>query len=152
MNQQASLDCRVLIADDTGDTQRLFACILRAAGAKVTISRDGVEAVELALALPVEFGDGRRVLSEPYDVILMDMHMPIMNGYEATKRLRAAGYRGPIIALTAYVEEHDRESCLEAGCDEYVAKPIERQDLIELVRRHASRTNTHEAVTSDTIG
>jgi len=151
MNQSAPLDCRVLIADDTGDTQRLFACILRTAGAKVTISRDGVEAVELALALPVDFADGRRVLSEPYDVILMDMHMPIMNGYEATKQLRAAGYSGPIIALTAHVEEHDRESCLEAGCDEYVTKPIERHELIELVRRHVPGSNTHAAVTSDAL-
>ena len=152
MNHEVPLDCRVLIADDTGDTQRLFACILRAAGAKVTISRDGVEAVELALALPVELGDERRVLSEPYDVILMDMNMPIMTGYEATKRLRGAGYSGPIIALTAYVEDHDRESCLEAGCDEYVQKPIDRQALVDLVRRHLHRTEQHEAVASDTNG
>ncbi|MBX3413219.1 MAG: response regulator [Pirellulales bacterium] len=144
MHDEPLLDCRVLIADDMGDTQRLFACILRTAGAMVTISRDGVEAVELALALPVEFGDGRRILSEPYDVILMDMNMPIMNGYEATRRLRAAGYNGPIIALTAYTEEHDQKSCLEAGCDEYVAKPVERHELIELVRRHAIRAATNE--------
>lgn len=152
MTPEALLDCRVLVADDTGDTQRLFACILRAAGAKVTISRDGVEAVELALALPVEFGDGRRALTEPYDVILMDMNMPIMNGYEATKRLRAAGYNGPIIALTAYTEEHDRESCLEAGCDEYVEKPIDRQELVELVRRHLPGARRQEPVASETNG
>jgi len=116
---------RVLLAEDGVDNRRLIEFHLSRAGAHVTVADNGVEACRLAWDA-LEKG-------QPFHVILMDMQMPRMDGYQATAHLRAAGYRLPIIALTAHVMSGDREKCLAAGCDEFLGKPIERKMLLATV-------------------
>ena len=117
---------RVLLAEDGIDNQRLIRTILRMAGAKVEIAENGRVAVDRARA-------------ERFDLILMDIQMPTMDGYQATRVLREQGVSIPIVALTAHTMRGDREKCLAAGCTGYVAKPISRRQLIETVMQHTGR-------------
>ena len=125
-----TLDCQVLLAEDGPDNQRLISFVLKKAGAKVTVAENGQIAHDLALAARDE--------GTPFDVILMDMQMPVMDGYDATGKLREAGYAGPVIALTAHAMSTDRAKCLAAGCDDYATKPIDRNTLIAKVAQYAS--------------
>ncbi len=126
------LSARVLLCEDGKDNQRLIAFLLEKAGACVTIAEDGRIGSEKALAA--------REAGRPFDVILMDMQMPVCDGYGATRRLRQEGYEGPIVALTAHAMKADRDRCLAAGCDDYMTKPIDRNKLLSLVARHAKVT------------
>jgi PAS domain S-box-containing protein len=116
---------RVLLAEDNADNRTAVGLRLDIAGIEVTAVGDGQQAIDAALSARDE---GR-----PYDAILMDMQMPTFDGFEATSRLRSAGYRGTIIALTAYARPEDREECLRRGCDEHVAKPIDWDKLLILI-------------------
>jgi PAS domain S-box-containing protein len=123
------LACRVLLVEDGPDNQRLIATILRKAGAEVTVAGNGQAGCDLVREATIR--------GEPYDVVLMDMQMPVLDGYEATAQLRRGGYRRPVIALTAHAMQGERERCLAAGCDDFVCKPITRAALVDTVRRYA---------------
>ncbi len=130
------LDCRVLLAEDGPDNQRLISFVLKANGAIVTVAENGQIAFDLAMAAR---DDG-----SPFNVILMDMQMPVLDGYEAAAKLRKAGYTLPIIALTAHAMASDRAKCMDAGCDDYTTKPIDRKHLIALVDQYASQRPVDE--------
>jgi len=131
-----TLDCRVLLAEDGPDNQRLLSLMLQRAGAEVTVAQNGWEAVELALAaFPGRGlqGDGSTLF---FDLILMDIQMPGMDGYQATQRLRREGYAGPIIALSAHATTVAAQQCLDAGCNDYLAKPINRDILLQKIAQY----------------
>jgi len=130
-NTPQMLTCRILLAEDGPDNQRLIAFLLRKAGAEVELAENGQTAFDLALAA-LQAGN-------PFDVILMDMQMPVMDGYQATQKLRSADYREPIIALTAHAMSGDRQKCIDAGCNDYISKPIDPKKLVGLVGAWVTR-------------
>ncbi|MCE5339578.1 MAG: CHASE domain-containing protein [Planctomycetaceae bacterium] len=114
---------RILIADDVETNQMLVELLLKRMGLDVTIASDGNETVQKAIA-------------QKFDLILIDMQMPFMNGYEATKVLRKKGITTPIIALTASTMIGDNKKCIEAGCDGYLAKPLDNRELLKIIRKY----------------
>jgi CheY-like chemotaxis protein len=132
----------VLLVEDAPESQILVAAILRSMGATVRVVGNGRIALENA----------REALREgrPYDVILMDMQMPELDGYDATATLRSEGYRGAIVALTAHGMTGDREKCLAAGCDDYLTKPIDRKNFAATVTRFIAGSRVQVGV-ADTV-
>jgi len=128
--------CRILLVEDGLDNQRLLSLILRKAGANVTTCDNGREGLEEALAACSSQAEAGRA---PYDIILMDMQMPVMDGYEATRRLRLAGYTRPVVALTAHATSGAGRQCLAAGCDDYMTKPIDRETLLNRIVDHVDK-------------
>jgi len=123
---------RVLLAEDGPDNQRLIRALLERAGAIVTLAVNGEEAIDRATD----------PTTASISVILMDMQMPVIDGYTATRALRERGKRTPIIALTASAMVGTREACLAAGCDDFATKLIDRNALIETIRRVTAADQT----------
>jgi CheY-like chemotaxis protein len=136
---------RVLLADDSPVNQKLAICLLEKRGHQVVVARTGREAISY-------------LEQQPFDLVLMDVQMPEMDGFEATAAIRRGeqitGKRMPIIALTAHAMKGDRERCLEAGMDGYLAKPIRAQELYDVVENdinHQPSVPTQPAGEGDTL-
>ncbi len=119
---------RVLLAEDTEDNRRLLTFFLERSGAEVESVENGRLAVDRILDRT-----GEETVGPPVDVVLMDMQMPVLDGYDATRELRARGYEGPVVALTAHAMAGDADVCRSAGCNGYAVKPIGRGDLTAAV-------------------
>lgn len=115
--------CRILVTDDTPANRQLVSLVLRKAGLIVDEAEHGAQALE-------------KVAAEDYDLLLMDMQMPVMDGFTATQTLREQGVTTPIFALTANVMQSDRERCEAAGCDGFLTKPIDIDELIAKLAEH----------------
>ncbi|MDX1698432.1 MAG: response regulator, partial [Thiohalobacterales bacterium] len=117
------LQGRVLLVEDSPDNQQLIQMYIRRTGAGVDIAGDGQEGVDMAA------GNG-------YDLVLMDMQMPVMDGLEAITRLRTRGFTGPIVSLTANALLTTREKCLAAGANDYLVKPIDLTQFYSTLNRY----------------
>lgn len=113
----------VLVVEDSESNRRLIRLLLEKLGLNVTIAEDGRQAVNKAL-------------SQAFDLVLMDMQMPNMDGYEATRTLHQQGIKTPIVALTAYTMTGDDKKCISAGCNDYLAKPLDRRKLVKTLRKY----------------
>lgn len=114
---------KILVVDDSSDNRNLISQFLVAAGAEVDCAVDGIDGV-------------LKALEKDYEIILMDIQMPNLDGYKATAQLREKGYNRPIIALTAHALKQERINSINAGCDDHLTKPIDRRTLIDQVTKH----------------
>jgi CheY-like chemotaxis protein len=128
--RSASSAGRVLLVDDSVDVRRLLGFFLQSTDADVVEAANGRAACDLAYAAQNQRAD--------FDLVLLDMEMPELDGYAAATLLRMQGFAGPIVAFTANDDAGERDRCLASGCSEYLHKPVERDALIDLVTRHLS--------------
>jgi len=126
----------VLVAEDVQSSQVLMRLMLSKLGVEVVIAEDGHRAIEMAL-------------SQSFDLIFMDMQMPNMDGYEATGILRQKGHHTTIVALTANAMKGDSERCIDAGCDGYLTKPIDRRELFDVLAQYLPVKAECESSTSN---
>ena len=127
----------ILIVEDGVDNQRIFSHFLKMAGARIVIVEDGMAALD-------------RVWSDDsFDLILMDIQIPILNGYEVTDRLRKGGFTKPIIAVTAHSLQGEKPHDAEIGISDFLAKPVEIERLIDTIQRHGSRSRRMQPMTND---
>ncbi len=115
-------DIKVLLAEDSEDNETLVRLYLKKEGAQVTCAHNGLEVLEM-------------IRNEDYDIVLMDIQMPLMDGLEATRQLRQKGFQKPILALTAHALKGDIEKSLKAGCDTHLTKPIQGELLIQEIQK-----------------
>ena len=113
----------ILIVEDNYDNQQLLSILLSDIGAELTFADNGQQAID-------------KTLNNTYDLIFMDMQMPVMGGLEATKLLREAHYKNPIIALTANAMKSDYDMCIAAGCNGFLTKPINKEKLFQAVYKY----------------
>ncbi|QDU48448.1 response regulator [Gimesia panareensis] len=122
-------DYRVLLVEDDPDSQRQITHYLEQAGANVFVVDNGQAAINMALEATQN--------GFQFEIILMDIEMPGLTGFEAASQLRSEGYKGNIIAFTAYEEKYCREQSLRAGCDEFISKLANRETILEVIRNHS---------------
>jgi PAS domain S-box-containing protein len=127
----------VLLVEDGPDNQRLIQLLLGRVGLSVVTVENGQQAVERV--------HEARASGETFALVLMDMQMPVMDGYTATRILRRHGFDAPIVALTAHAMDTERARCLSAGCDDFATKPIDRAKFYALLRRHLGAAKDGEA-------
>jgi len=137
VTSEAQSNLRILLVETDIDSQRTALHLLEKSGCDVDTVTDGREAI-------------KALEKSQYDLVFMDAQMPEMDGYQASRELRKAGYAGPIVALTAHAMAQDRKDCLDAGCDDVGVKPIDRETLLDLVARHCSgkTADSHPAKSS----
>ena len=129
VREEIKQSIRLLLAEDNPVNQKLAVMILNKAGYTVDVAGNGEKAVAAFTAAP-----------DQYDLILMDVQMPVMDGLAATRDLRARGFnRVPIVAMTANAMKGDREICLEAGMNDYITKPIKREIVYEIIEKWLRR-------------
>jgi signal transduction histidine kinase/DNA-binding response OmpR family regulator len=131
LREELKQSVRILLAEDNPVNQKLAMMMLSKAGYKVTVVANGRLAVETLTAKP-----------EAFDTILMDIQMPEMDGYEATRQIRQHGFKDiPIIAMTANAMKGDKELCLAAGMNDYITKPIKREIVFQILERWLNLRN-----------
>jgi len=126
------LPVNILLVEDSLTNQMVAMAMLEKTGCKITIANDGFQAIE-------------KIQESDFDVILMDVSMPGMDGLEATRRIRALGGRYatlPILSMTAHAFAHDRDACLEAGMNDYLSKPLQREQLYTLIKKWVLKKET----------
>jgi CheY-like chemotaxis protein len=121
------MNCNILIVEDLIDTQRLLAFILSKAVRHIDLAENGKVAVERVRKAALAY--------QPYDLIIMDLQMPVMDGDEAIRILRREGIELPILVLTANNTPYDRQNAVEAGCDEFMPKPFAPKHLLEMIQQ-----------------
>ena len=140
---EVALPYRILVAEDGPDNQRLIQFILKKAGAQVQLVENGQLAIDAVEAAVKE--------QQSFDVVLMDMSMPVLDGYGAARELRNRGHQIPIIALTAHAMSSDRDKCLAAGCNDYATKPLNRPVLLDIIHRYVHASPSRAEATSSSV-
>ena len=130
LDPNALENIRVLLVEDSPDNQQLIWRYLSKYGARIEFADNGLEGLTKALATE-------------HDVVLMDLQMPVMDGYTAVGKLRARGYRTPIIALTAHAMSEVKKKCEDVGCSTHLQKPINSRELVDTIRNLTRNRQTH---------
>jgi PAS domain S-box-containing protein len=133
------MPARVLICEDQPEIRRLMGWLIEEAGGRATLIDSGEAAVEVV-----------QQAADDFDVVLLDIQMPRLDGYEVARRIRQLGFRKPVIAVTAAAMPTDREKCLQAGCDDYLPKPIEVDKLLSMIARYTARLNSETQASLET--
>jgi CheY-like chemotaxis protein len=132
---------RILLVEDIPDHQRLILHFLRKVKADVTVAGNGQSAVTLALQAEKN--------GNPFELTIMDIKMPVVDGFLATRYLREAGYKLPVIAVTASAMLGDREKFIAAGGDDYISKPFTASEIAKLVKRWLMPVSAAPSVASE---
>jgi two-component system CheB/CheR fusion protein len=127
-NIETRIEARILIVDDRRDIRFIAQQFIENAGGTVETGENGLDALN-AVSVAEKAGS-------PFDLVVLDMQMPLMDGYEAARQLRKSGFDKPIVALTAHAMEGDRDACIDAGCTDYMPKPIDGKAFVDLVQSY----------------